>query len=814
MMTTVKDTLQPTGSADQSSQVSRRAILRAGGGFAVGVLLLSNGGKAWAKVSPRPQPDDAAFAAADGNPLFAPNAFLRFDQSGPVRLVMPNVEMGQGIYTTEAMLLAEELDLGLDQIVVEHSPPSNELYATELLGEQATGGSTSVRSNAQALREAAAVARAMLVGAAAQQWSVDPASCTVARGVVHHAASNRSAAYGDLAAAAAKLPVPAQVTLKDPKDFKLIGKPMRRIDTAQKVDGSMQFGIDARVPDMMIASVITSPTLGGKVIAVDDKAARAIPGVRDVVKLENSVAVIGTHFWAAKKGVEALEISWDAGPNTGFSSESMVTSMGETSKSGKTLVAREVGNVSQTGKTMEAIYQLPLLAHAPMEPLNAVVHVRPDACEIWTGTQVPARVATLASKMTGLPVEKIILHNHYLGGGFGRRLDTDAVEQAIAIAKQVTYPVKMVWTREHDIQHDIPRPAYYDHITATLDGNGMPIAWTDRVTGASVMRRWVPAALRADGFDSDTTEGADNPPYDLPNLKVEWAPYDLPEALPVGWWRGVGPTHNLFKVESFVDELAHAAGKDPVEYRRALLQKNPRALGVLNLAADKMGWGSGGGGGDRIGRGVAVAAPFGSYICAIVETDVTDQGEIRLRRAVAAIDCGVVINPNTVEAQIQGGLVFGWTGALYSQLTFAGGAPVQSNFNDYRIMRINETPSIEVHIVNSTEASGGIGEVGTAIAAPALANAVFAATGVRLRQLPLDRQQLMKDSSSGKATLSWQGPGTLPATVAVGSISLAAAGAVVQRRRHRDDGSADHGATAKTEATETSHVKTTEGDRQ
>jgi isoquinoline 1-oxidoreductase beta subunit len=559
---------------------------------------------------------------------------------------------------------------------------------------------------------------------------------------------------------------------------------------------------------MMIASVVTSPTLGGKVIAVDDKAARAIPGVRDVVKLENSVAVIGTHFWAAKQGVEALEISWDPGPNTDFSSESMVKSMGETSKGGKTLVAREVGNVTQSGKTVEAIYQLPLLAHAPMEPLNAVVHVRPDACEIWTGTQVPARVATVAAKITGLPPEKIIVHNQYLGGGFGRRLETDAVEQAIAIAKQVPYPVKMVWTREHDIQHDIPRPAYYDHITATLDGNGMPIAWTDRVTGASVARRWVPEALRADGFDSDTTEGAAEPPYDLPNLKVEWAPYDLPEALPVGWWRGVGPTHNLFKVESFIDELAHEAGKDPVAYRRAMLQKNPRALGVLNLAADKMGWGSGGGG-DRIGRGVALGAPFGSYICAIVEAEVTAQGEIRLRRAVAAIDCGFVVNPNTVEAQIQGGLVFGWTGALYSHLTYAGGAAQQSNFNDYRIMRINETPPIEVHIVNSTEEWGGIGEVGTAIAAPALANAVFSATGVRLRELPLDRKQLINDKAPANATLSWQGPSVL----AAGGVSLATAGAAVRRRRHRPGEPAERIATAPTEVAETSQPENAQGDR-
>lgn len=768
------------GPVGQTVKFSRRAVLQAGGGFTLAVLLIGKTTRAWAKVTPRPQPGDAAAAAADGNPAFAPHAFLRLDPTGPVRLVMPNAEMGQGIYTAEAALLAEELDLGLDQIAVEHSPPSNELYATELLGEQATGGSTSIRSNGQPLREAGAVARAMLVGAAAQKWGVDPTSCTVERGVVHHAASNRSASYGELATAAAKQPVPDKVTLKDPKDFKLIGRPMRRVDSAQKVDGTTQFGIDVRVSDMMVATVVTCPTIGGKLVAVNDQAARAIAGVRDVVKLDNSVAVIGAHFWAAKQGIDALDITWDHGQNTDFSSENLAISMSETSKNGKALVAREVGNIAQTGKVIEAIYQLPLLAHAPMEPLNAVVHVRPDACEIWAGTQVPARVATVASTITGLPADKIIVHNQYLGGGFGRRLETDAVEQAIKIAKQVSYPVKLVWTREQDIQHDIPRPAYYDHITATVDSNGLPIAWTDRVTGDSVERRWIPAALRADGFDSDTTEGAAEPPYDLPNLKVEWAPYQLPQGLPVGWWRGVGPTHNLFKVESFVDELAHAAGQDPVTYRRTLLQKNPRALGVLNLAATKFGWGAAGAG-ERIGRGIAVAAPFGSYICAIVETEVTTQGEIRLRRGVAAIDCGMVINPNTVEAQIQGGLIFGWTGALYSQLTYKAGIPQQSNFNDYRIMRINETPPVDVHIVESSEASGGIGEVGTAIAAPALTNAIFDATGIRIRQLPIDRGLLIKDGVSTGTVLSWQGPGVL----AVGGVSLAAGAAIHYRKRRK-----------------------------
>lgn len=618
------------------------------------------GGRAEALINARPQPSDPAAAAADGAPAFAPDAFIRIDRSGPVRLVMPNVEMGQGIYTSTAMLLAEELELGLDQVVLEHSPPSDELYGSPLLQQQATGGSTSIRGNWKIMREAGAVARTMLVGAAAQQWGVDPSSCTVERGVVHHADSGRSATYNALATAAAKQPVPAQVTLKDPKDFKLIGKPMRRLDTAQKVDGSVVFGIDAKAPGMKIAAFIPCPAYGGKLKSLDDSRARAIPGVRDVVKLDDGVAVIGDHFWAAKTGVEALEAEWDFGALTGFSTPSLLKAMDDTSLNGKTLlVAREVGDLNQGGHKHEAIYQVPMLAHAPMEPMNATVHVRPDACEIWIGTQVPTRVVDTAAEVTGLPKDKIIVHNHYLGGGFGRRLDIDQVRWAVRIAKAVSYPVKLIYSRENDIQHDIPRPIYYDRISAVVDGDGLPIAWSDRITSNSVARRWAPVILRKDGLDPDVVEGAAETPYSFKNLKVEWSPHYLPDNLPVGWWRGVGPTHNLFKVECFMDELAHAASKDPVAFRRPLLKDNPRALGVLNLAADKAGAPPPnlGTGGDRVGRGIALASPFGSYVCTILDVAVSPQGEIKLLRSVTAIDMGIVVNPNTAEAQVQGGLI-------------------------------------------------------------------------------------------------------------------------------------------------------------
>jgi isoquinoline 1-oxidoreductase subunit beta len=765
-----------------ASVPSRRAVL-SGGGFALAFTVLAGGRKAWAIGSPRPQSGDAAAAAADGHPAFAPNAFIRIDKTGPVRLVMPNIEMGQGAYTGQATIMAEELDIGLDQLVVEHAPPNEQLYAMPALQMQATGGSTTIRGGWEVFREAGAVARSMLVSAAAQGWNVDPAACTTEQGVVHHTPSGRSMAYGALAEAASRQPVPPTVTLKAPKDFKLIGKSWRRLDTAKKVDGSMPFGIDIRVPGMMIAAVASSPVYGGKLKSVDDRAARAMPGVMDVIRLENAVAVTGPHYWAAKCGLEALDVEWDLGPNVNLSSDGLSRAMDDASKNGAAIVARQVGDLTHTGKKIEAIYQIPALAHAPMEPLNAVVHVRPDACEIWLGTQVPTRVVDVAVKITGLPADKVIVHNQYLGGGFGRRLEVDSVEQAVALAKQVSYPLKMVWSREQDIQQDIPRPPYYDRIAAVVDGDGYPVVWTDRVTSDSVGRRWAPVTLRKDGLDPDTVEGAAETPYDLPNLKVEWVRHDMPGERPVGWWRGVGPTHNLFKVESFIDELAHAAGKDPVAYRRALLKNNLRALGVLNLAADKFGWGSPTS--DRIGHGVALAAPFGSFICVMLETEVTPAGQIKMRRAVAAVDCGIVINPNTVEAQVQGGLVFGWTGALYSQLTYENGAVQQSNFHDYRMMRMNETPTVEVHVVPSAEHPGGIGEVGTAIAAPALGNAIFAATGVRIRKLPIDRALLVKDKSETKVALAE----VAPAALAVAGVAIVLGAAATARSASDGDAS-------------------------
>jgi isoquinoline 1-oxidoreductase beta subunit len=740
---------------DEAIDLHRRQVLKSSG-LAIAFLWLGGTGAASAMISARRQPADTAAAMADGNPPFAPNAFIRIDSEGPVRLVMPSAEMGQGVYTGCCMLLAEELGVELDQIKVEHSPPSDELYGIPALGGQITGGSTTTRATWTVLREAGAVARSMLVSAAAIKWHVDPSTCTVDRGVVHHAPSGRSATFNELAAVAGRLPMPDKVELTDPKDFRLIGKPIRRVDAADKVKGATQFGIDVRVPGMKVATVVACPTFNGKLASVDDKAARKVPGVVDVLRLDNAVAVVGEHFWAAKKGMDALVIEWNHGENANLTTQQLRDALANTARNGKGIVARNDGERPQ-GTLVQSEYQSPMLAHATMEPMNCTVHVTPDQCEVWTGTQVPMRAAQEAAKITGLPLEKIVLHNQYLGGGFGRRLETDWVEQAVALAKQVPYPLKVIWTREEDIRHDHMRPMYHDLISAVVDANGRPVWYGYRTSGGSVLARFAPGAMGKDGLDSDAVECVAEIPYDIPKGKVEWMRHDMPPGIIVGWWRGVGPTHNLFVVESFIDELAHHANTDAYEFRRSLLQKNARALGVLNLAAEKSGWGR-----QplppRVGRGIALAEPFGSHVCVVVETEVTPQGEVRLRKVVAAIDCGTAVNISSVEAQVQGGVLFGLSAALYNGLTIKNGAVEQSNFNDYRSLRINETPVVEVHRVVNAEPPGGLGEVGTAIAAPALANAIFAATGVRLYKLPVDRDLLVQSPDALKSVVSAAAP--------------------------------------------------------
>jgi isoquinoline 1-oxidoreductase subunit beta len=679
---------------------------------------------------------DANEAPQDG--VFAPNAFIQIDRSGKVALVIPKVEMGQGVYTSIPMLIAEELEVPLDSVVVDHAPPNEKLFMDPLLGGQLTGGSTSIRYAWEPMRRAGATARVMLINAAAQQWQVDPASCHAEGGKVLHHASNRSIGYGDLVDAAAKLPAPQNVTLKNPKDFKLIGTTAKRLDSPEKVDGTAMFGLDVRVPDMVYAAIATCPVFGGTLASVDDTHAKKIPGVRQVVKFDNGVAVIGDHTWAAKRGLAALDIKWNEGAGAQVSMKQIVDDLAAASQRPGAVARKDgdVNNAFSNAKTrVDAVYQQPFLAHATMEPVNCTVHVRADGCDIWLGTQVPTRIVDTAVKVTGLPPGKIVVHNHLLGGGFGRRLEFDMATQALKIGKQLGVPVKVVWTREEDIQHDMYRPYYYDRISAGLDANGKPVAWQHRIVGSSILARFAPPAFK-DGLDPDAVEVAADLPYDLPNQLVDYVRQE-PRAVPTAFWRGVGPTRGTFVVESFIDELAAQAKIDPVKYRRDLLGKSPRARNVLDVATQAAGWGSALPKGQ--GRGVSVMHAFGSFFAMVVDATV-DKGEVTVNRVVCAVDCGMVVNPNTIEAQVQGGAIFAITAALYSEITIKDGRVEQNNFTDYRMLRIDQTPPIEVHIVKSTEAPGGIGEPGTAALAPALTNAIYAATGKRIRQLPVGSQ--------------------------------------------------------------------------
>ena len=723
----------PCGPSDSAATVSRRAFLKAsaaaGGGLLLGFAL--------------PFAHDEARAAAAGG--FAPNAFIRIGRDGRIVLVMPYVEMGQGTYTSIPMLIAEELEVELSQVKLEHAPPNEKLYVNPLLGVQATGNSNAIRGSWKPLREAGATARTMLVTVAAKRWNVDPASCEARSGAVHHRASRRRATYGELAADAARMPVPDKVLLKQPKDFKLIGTPARRLDTPAKINGTAIYGIDARPPGVKFATLAQSPVFGGRVKSVDDNAARSVKGVRQVVRLDDAVAVVADHMWAAMQGLAALKIEWDDGPHAKLSTAGVVRQLEDATLS-PGAVAQSVGDaaiaMSSAATKIEATYEVPFLAHATMEPMNCTVHVRKADCEIWVGTQAIARVQAAAAKTAALPVERVVVHNHLIGGGFGRRLEADGVIRAVQIAKQVEGPVKVVWTREEDIQHDMYRPCFFDRISAGLDGDGKPVAWTNRFAGSSIIARWLPPGF-ANGLDSDTTEGAIDLVYDLPNLHVEYVRIE-PPGIPTAFWRSVGPSHNVFVTESFMDELAAAAKKDPVDYRRALLDKSPRAKAVLELAAEKSGWGQSLP--SRVGRGVAIQYVFASYMAHVAEVEVSKDGDVRVRRVVCAVDCGSVVNPDTVQAQVQSAIMFGITAALFGQITLKDGRVEQSNFHDYRALRMNEAPVVDVYIAKSGEPPGGMGEAGTSLIVPAVTNAVFAATGKRLRKLPIDASALKQSA--------------------------------------------------------------------
>lgn len=674
---------------------------------------------------------------------FAPNGFIRINPTGAVTLIMPMVEMGQGVYTSLSMLLGEELEVSLDQIELQHAPPNHALYSNSLIGIQNTGGSASIRAFWTPLRQAGAVGRNLLIAAAAKRWNVDPVTCRAKDGKIFDASGSRHLTYGEVAEAAAKLPVPraADVKLKDAKDFSLIGTRAKRVDSPIKVDGRAIYGIDTRQPGMKVAAVAISPVLGGKVKTIDEKAALAVKGVQQVVNIDEAVAVVADHMGAAKKGLEAAAIMWDDGPNATVNSADIVEQLEKESQRAGA-VARHQGDAAKALATaaqrIDAIYQVPFLAHAAMEPMNCTVHLQKDRCDIWVGTQCPEITQNQVAELTGLPTDAIKIHNHLIGGGFGRRLEPDGTILAVKIARHVNGPVKVIWTREEDIQHDMYRPYYLDRLSAGLDAAGKPVAWTHRIAGSSVMSRYYPAYVK-DGLDPDAPEGAAEPPYDLPNIHVDYVRVE-PPGVRTSWWRGVGPTHNIFVVESFIDELAHAAKQDPVAYRKALLGHNPRALAVLSLAAKKADWGSSLPA--RHGRGVSVQFAYGSYTSQVAEVEVAADGSVKVKRIVCVIDCGVHVNPDTIEAQIQGGTIFGLTAALHGSITIKDGRVEQGNFDSYLPMRIDEVPLVEAHMITSAEAPGGVGEAPTASVAAAVTNAIFAATGKRLRSLPIDTDSL------------------------------------------------------------------------
>ena len=710
---------------------SRRDFLRITAGAAVGGGFLVGFG-----LPARAEIRDTVTTDAP----FAPNAFLRIDRAGRVTFVSPMIEMGQGTFTSLPMLVAEELEVDVGRIAIEQSPADDKLYANPGIGMQMTGASKSIRGFYGPLRQAGAAARVMLVSAAAQRWKVDPSTCRAESGSVLHTPSGRKLGYGALADAAAKLPVPQDVPLKNPSEFKLIGTPHRRLDTPAKVDGSARFGIDARLPGMKFALLAQSPVFGGKLASVDEAKAKAVRGVTQVVRLDDAVAIVATNTWAAKQGLAAANPQWNPGANAKLSTRDIVDQL--VAASGRTgAVARNDGDaagaIARSASKFEAVYEQPFLAHATMEPMNCTVHLTKQGCEIWVGTQVPGRTQAAVMKQMGFAREQVRIHNFLLGGGFGRRLEEDGTLRAVQIARHVEGPVQVIWTREEDIQHDVYRPYYYDRMSAGLDAKGGVAGWWHRIASSSIIARYYGGAPLKDGIDRDAVEASANQPYGIRDIHVEWVRQE-PPGIQTTWWRGVGATHGTFVVESFIDELAAQAKRDPLAYRIALLEQNPRAANVLRLAAERAEWGKPLPAGQ--GRGIAVCIGFGSFIAQVVRVSVDKDGTVTPTEVWCAVDCGLQVNPDIIRAQMESGIIFGLSAALFGEITIKDGRVEQTNFGDYRVLRINEAPPIHVDLVQSAESPGGIGEPGTSCVMPALTNAVFAATGNRIRKLPIGEQ--------------------------------------------------------------------------
>ena len=713
-----------------TSVMKRRDFLKTGAAVGGGLLI--------SLYLPELADARSADATAPTPATFAPNAFIRIGTDDSVTIIVGKSEMGQGVYTSLPMLVAEELEADWSKIKVE-SAPVDAAYNHTVFGMQITGGSTSTASEWERMRKAGATARLMLIAAAAQGWKVAPDSVHAEKGSVIHAASGRRASFGSLADIAATLKPPKDVPLKDPKDFKLIGHPTRRLDTPSKVNGTAQFGLDVQIPGMMTAVVARAPVFGGKVVSFNADKAKAVTGVKNVVQVPSGVAVIASGFWPAKLGREQLEINWDDGPTATLSTAGMREQYASLSKT-PGLVARKVGDAAKAlagaAKTITAEYEVPYLAHATMEPLNCVVDLRADRCEIWTGTQLQTADRMAAAATAGLKPEQVQIHTTLLGGGFGRRANpfSDFVVEAVQVAKAAKVPVKVVWTREDDLRGGYYRPMWYDRMVGGVDAAGNPVAWTHTIVGQSIFQGTFFEAFGVkDGIDAASVEGAADLLYGIPNLQVDLHTPRI--GVPVLWWRSVGHSHNGFAVEAFFDELAHAGGKDPYQLRRALLANQPRMRAVLDLVAQKANWGKPLPAGR--GRGIATHFSFDSYVGQVAEVSVDKVGGVRVHRMVCAVDCGQVVNPDSVKAQMEGGIIFGLTAALKDEITLDRGRVQQRNFHDYPMLRMNESPEIEVHIVPSMEKPTGVGEPGVPPVAAAVANAIFAATGKRVRKLPI-----------------------------------------------------------------------------
>lgn len=710
---------------NQDVSLTRRDLLKAsavvGGGLLLGLSL-----------------PERATAAALGKAGGQPVAWLRIAPDNTITVLVDRSEMGQGVYTAMTQLLAEELEVEPAAVCVT-AAPVGDAYINALLGGQLTGGSTSVRDGWEKLRRAGAQARTMLVQAAANHWSLPASSLYASGGAVYDGRGHRLT-YGELAESAAKLPLPKDVELKPANAFKVVGKPHQRLDTGIKVDGTTVFGIDVKLPGMLHASIEQSPTVGGKLHSFDASAAEKLPGVHKVMATTSGVAVIADHYWQARRARAALKVTWDAGPNATLDSAKIAATLkAGAANAGKP--ARQEGDATaalgKAAKVLRATYNLPLLAHATLEPQNCTADVKADRCDLYAPTQFQVLAQGVAAQAAGLAPAQVEVHTTYLGGGFGRRLEVDFIPAAVECSKAVGRPVKVIWTREDDMTHDTYRPAFHEEVAAGLDEDGRIVAWHLHLTAPSVTARMFPG-IAAQMVDPFAIEAAANYPYDVPNVHVDYRQQEV--GVDVGYNRSVSHAPNCFVVESFMDELAHAAGKDPYEFRHGLLARQPRYRHVLEEAAKRGGWGKAPKG--RF-QGISLMEGYGSYLALVAEISVT-RGQLKIHKLTCAVDCGQMVNPNIVAQQVEGGIVFGLSAALWGDITLAGGAVQEKNFDTYRLVRMNESPEIVVHLVESTEAPGGIGEPSVAMVAPALGNAIFAATKKRVRALPIAKQQVVK----------------------------------------------------------------------